>query len=335
MRLPWDAGAGTVQTEAPAGTVIDSALMVLFDAAKQADCGAPIERAYEVAAACHRDQRRCSGDPYITHPVEVALILKDLGMSPPVLCAALLHDVLADTPYTIAQLHDEFGSEISGLVEKVTELDKDRSRYGSVADAIDAAQAISDQRVLIIKLADRLHNMRTLRHLPPVKQQRKSREVLEGFAPLARSLGMDDIEQELVDLAHAALADNPEDRASDAWPEPVRGPVLSRRLLAITAVLLPATGRERWLDEWTGELSTLPTLRCRARFTIQMLIGMPRLAAALRRRVPSTGFLSDDRHPQAGSSGGRESGEPALPPIRSRTTSGARPRRSPVAEPQQ
>jgi GTP pyrophosphokinase len=193
----------------------------LLEGAGQAGCRPLIERAYEVAATCHRGQRRRSGDPYITHPVEVAGILADLDMSAAVLCAALLHDVLADSPYTAAQLRDDFGSEIAGLVEQGTSMDQYRSRYGSIAEAIDAAQADSERQALIIKLADRLHNMRTLRYLPPVKQQRKSQEVLEGFAPLARNLGMSEVEHELVSLARAALAGN-SDRSPGAPPEPVR-----------------------------------------------------------------------------------------------------------------
>jgi GTP pyrophosphokinase len=239
-----------------------------------------IERAYTVAAAWHRGQQRRSGDPYITHPVAVAVILAKLRMSPQVLCAALLHDVLEDTPCTLIALRSDVGGEIADLVDKVTRLDK--AHFESMAETVTATQSINDSPALMIKLADRLHNMRTLRYLTPVKQQQKSREALEGFAPLARTLGMGAIERELVDLAAAVLTGTRDDQPSATLPGQTRTVGVSRRLLATTAVLLPAPVRERWLEEWTGELSTLPSRRSRARFTIGMLTGMPRLAAALR-----------------------------------------------------
>jgi hypothetical protein len=289
------AGADTSHKVAGVGGDQGLRVQVLFDTAGHAGACSPLRRAYDIAAACHYGQLRRSGDPYITHPVEVALICQDLGMSPAVLCAALLHDVIADTAYTSSQLRRDFGSEIAGLVEEVTRLD----RYPSAAEANDQAQAMSDPRALIIKLADRLHNMRTLRHIPPATQQRKSREALEFFAPLARDLGLSTVARELTDLAHQTLAQHPEDQASRSTLASARAPVLSRRVLAITSVLLPRTGRDRWLGEWTGELSMLPTRRSRARFTIEMLTGMPRLAAVLRYQVTPTGPDSDGRQPSA------------------------------------
>jgi hypothetical protein len=226
----------------------------------------------------------------------VALICQNLGMDPAVCCAALLHDVLIDTAYTIGQLHRDFSCEIAGLVDEVSWLDN--SHYRSAVDAMDHAQAVSDPRVLIIKLADRLHNMRTLRYIPPAKQQRKSREVLDCFAPLARGLGLDAVAQELADLAHQTLARYHEDQASESGLDPACTPALSRRVLAITSVLLPRAGRDRWLREWVGELSTLATRRRRARFTIEMLTGMPRLAAVLRHQVTSSNSRSDEVVPQ-------------------------------------
>jgi GTP diphosphokinase / guanosine-3',5'-bis(diphosphate) 3'-diphosphatase len=166
-----------------------------------------IERAYGVAAQWHSGQKRKSGDPYITHPLAVATILAELGMNHETLCAALLHDTVEDTAYTLAELRREFGDDIAALVDGVTKLDK--VKYGEAAEAETVRKMVvamsRDIRVLVIKLADRLHNMRTLRYLPREKQERKSREVLEIFAPLAHRLGMNTVKWELEDLAFATL----------------------------------------------------------------------------------------------------------------------------------
>ena len=166
-----------------------------------------IERAYDVAAHWHQDQKRKSGDPYITHPLAVATILAELGMNTETICAALLHDTVEDTPYTLTELRGQFGEDIAALVDGVTKLDK--VKYGESAEAETVRKMVvamsRDIRVLVIKLADRLHNMRTLRYLPREKQERKSREVLEIFAPLAHRLGMNTVKWELEDLAFATL----------------------------------------------------------------------------------------------------------------------------------
>ena len=166
-----------------------------------------IERAYDTAAYWHRDQKRKSGDPYITHPLAVATILAELGMPTQTICAALLHDTIEDTPYTLTELRGEFGEDIAALVDGVTKLDK--VKYGESAEAETVRKMVvamsRDIRVLVIKLADRLHNMRTLRYLPREKQERKSREVLEIYAPLAHRLGMNTLKWELEDLAFATL----------------------------------------------------------------------------------------------------------------------------------
>ena len=166
-----------------------------------------IERAYDVAAHYHRDQKRKSGDPYITHPLAVATILAELGMNTETICAALLHDTVEDTPYSIDELGQDFGEEIAALVDGVTKLDK--VKYGDAAEAETVRKMVvamaRDIRVLVIKLADRLHNMRTMRYLARPKQERKSRETLEIFAPLAHRLGMNTLKWELEDLAFATL----------------------------------------------------------------------------------------------------------------------------------
>ena len=167
-----------------------------------------IERAYEVAAHHHRDQKRKSGDPYITHPLAVATILAELGMQEATLAAALLHDTVEDTDYTLEGLRADFGDEIAELVDGVTKLDK--VKYGEATQAETVRKMVvamaRDIRVLVIKLCDRLHNMRTLRYLPSAdKREKKARETLEIFAPLAHRLGMSTIKWELEDLAFATL----------------------------------------------------------------------------------------------------------------------------------
>jgi GTP pyrophosphokinase len=166
-----------------------------------------LERAYLVAEGMHATQMRKSGDPYITHPLAVTTILADIGMTEPTLVAALLHDTVEDTPYTLAQLRDDFGDEVALLVDGVTKLDK--VQYGDSAQAETIRKMIvamsRDIRVLVIKLADRLHNMRTLRYLKAETQERKARETLDIFAPLAHRLGMNTLKWELEDLAFATL----------------------------------------------------------------------------------------------------------------------------------
>ncbi len=166
-----------------------------------------LEHAYDVAAHHHRDQKRKSGDPYITHPLAVATILAELGTDDETLCAALLHDTVEDTAYSLEELRADFGENIALLVDGVTKLDK--VKFGDAAQAETVRKMVvamaRDIRVLVIKLADRLHNMRTMRYLPEHKRQQKSRETLEIFAPLAHRLGMNTIKWELEDLAFAML----------------------------------------------------------------------------------------------------------------------------------
>jgi GTP pyrophosphokinase len=166
-----------------------------------------IENAYDVAERHHRGQLRKSGDPFITHPLAVTTILAELGMTPPTLCAALLHDTVEDTAYTLDQLRKEFGDEITRLVDGVTKLDK--VKYGESAQAETVRKMVvamaRDIRVLVIKLADRLHNMRTIRYVKPESAERTARQTLEIFAPLAHRLGMNTIKWELEDLAFATL----------------------------------------------------------------------------------------------------------------------------------
>ena len=166
-----------------------------------------LERAYAVADKWHTGQMRKSGDPYITHPLAVTTILADIGMTEPTLVAALLHDTVEDTAYTLEELRADFGDEVALLVDGVTKLDK--VQYGASAQSETIRKMIvamsRDIRVLVIKLADRLHNMRTLRYVPAASQERSSRETLDIYAPLAHRLGMNTLKWELEDLAFATL----------------------------------------------------------------------------------------------------------------------------------
>nr|WP_307852939.1 bifunctional (p)ppGpp synthetase/guanosine-3',5'-bis(diphosphate) 3'-pyrophosphohydrolase [Kitasatospora sp. RG8] len=166
-----------------------------------------IEKAYAVAEKWHRGQKRKSGDPYITHPLAVATILAELGMDAPTLMAGLLHDTVEDTDYGLETLRRDFGDSVALLVDGVTKLD--RVKFGEAAQAETVRKMVvamaKDPRVLVIKLADRLHNMRTMRYLKREKQEKKARETLEIYAPLAHRLGMNTIKWELEDLAFAIL----------------------------------------------------------------------------------------------------------------------------------
>jgi len=166
-----------------------------------------VERAFEQAKSAHEGQLRKSGDPYITHPVAVAEILADLGLDPSTLAAALLHDTVEDTNYSSDQLRSEFGEEISNLVDGVTKLD--RLTYGPTAEAETVRKMVvamaKDIRVLVIKLADRLHNARTWQYVEPESAARKARETLDIYAPLAHRLGMNAVKWELEDLSFKFL----------------------------------------------------------------------------------------------------------------------------------
>jgi len=166
-----------------------------------------IEHAYEVAERAHDGQARKSGDPYITHPVSVATILAELGFEGTTIAAALLHDTVEDTDYSLSQLREDFGNDVALLVDGVTKLDK--VQYGDQAQAETVRKMVvamaRDIRVLVIKLADRLHNARTWKYVSKASAERKARETLEIYAPLAHRLGMNTIKWELEDLSFHTL----------------------------------------------------------------------------------------------------------------------------------
>ncbi|MGV1035019.1 MAG: RelA/SpoT family protein [Microbacteriaceae bacterium] len=193
-------------SRAPQSGAVDSLLKTVRKNHPKADLSL-IERAYVRAEEAHRGQLRQSGEPYITHPLAVAHILADLGIGSRAVAAALLHDTVEDTEYSLEQLRAEFGDEIAMLVDGVTKLDK--VKYGDSAQAESVRKMVvamsQDIRVLVIKLADRLHNARTWGFVPVEKAQRKATETLEIFTPLAHRLGIQAIKWELEDLSFAVL----------------------------------------------------------------------------------------------------------------------------------
>ncbi|HEX4976335.1 MAG TPA: bifunctional (p)ppGpp synthetase/guanosine-3',5'-bis(diphosphate) 3'-pyrophosphohydrolase, partial [Nocardioides sp.] len=168
-----------------------------------------ITRAYLTASAAHDGQIRKTGEAYIHHPIAVARIVAHLGLDDVTIAAALLHDAVEDTALTIPEVEAEFGAEVAAIVDGVTKLDrihfdtKEQQQAATVRKMIVAMS--KDLRVLIIKLADRLHNMRTIGGMPHFKQERTARETLDIYAPLAHRLGMSDVRQQLEDLSFAAL----------------------------------------------------------------------------------------------------------------------------------
>src|SRR5437867_297088 len=168
-----------------------------------------LQRAFAFAETSHQGQKRASGEDFIEHPLGVAQILADLGMDTTTLVAALLHDVVEDTDLTLEQVEQEFGEQVGQIVDGLTRLDKITFRSREQEQAENVRKMIvamaRDIRVLLIKLADRLHNMRTLQVFSRQKQQEKATETLEIYSPLAHRLGVSRIKSELEDLAFQAL----------------------------------------------------------------------------------------------------------------------------------
>ena len=168
-----------------------------------------VEKAYFIAKKAHEGQFRFSGEPYIIHPVSVAIILYNLGMDGESMAAALLHDVVEDTDMTKENIQEEFGEDVANLVEGVTKLGKvpiftkEEQQAENVRKMLMAMS--QDIRVIIIKLADRIHNMRTLSFMRPDKRREKAQETLEIYAPIAHRLGIRGVKEELEDLAISYL----------------------------------------------------------------------------------------------------------------------------------
>src|SRR5438093_1298053 len=168
-----------------------------------------VRKAYERAATAHHGQRRLSGEDYVNHPLEVAAILADLELDSETIAAALLHDTVEDTNLTAEEVRREFGPEVARLVDGVTKLGRISLRTDQQQQAENIRKMMvamaEDLRVVLIKLADRLHNMRTLEPLAEPKRRKISRETLDIYAPLAHRLGIGQIKWELEDLAFRNL----------------------------------------------------------------------------------------------------------------------------------
>ncbi|WP_369031563.1 MULTISPECIES: HD domain-containing protein [Streptomyces] len=234
---------------------------------------APVERAYAEAAFWHEGQRRRSGDAYVTHCLAVAAIVADLRLPPHVVCAALLHDVLDDTACPPQRIADRFGPEVADLIAAIgaAEVSWYWQDGRATMPASDVADPSPEMAVLAVRLADRLHNMRTITFLARARQLLKARETLEVFVPVASAAGLDTVGRELRDLASAVLQPAPSSYA------------VTGRLLTACTLLLPAGQRARWQEEWGADLATHTTRRARTRFTLRVLLGTPRLSMTLRR----------------------------------------------------
>src|SRR5256714_9581413 len=164
-----------------------------------------VKKAYDYSLIHHEGQTRASGEPYLVHPLEVALVLAEMKMDPVAIAAGLLHDSVEDTAVTIGDLRKEFGEQVAHIVEGVTKINKIdfATREEQQAENLRKMMLamVDDIRVVLIKLADRLHNMRTLEHLEPERQRKIAQETLDIYAPIAHRLGMGKVRGELEDLA--------------------------------------------------------------------------------------------------------------------------------------
>src|ERR1700723_3765125 len=179
-------------------------LMKQMQANRRQDDLSIVKKAYDYSLKHHDGQTRASGEPYLVHPLEVALVLTEMKMDPVAVAAGLLHDSVEDTSVTIIDIRKEFGEQVAHIVEGVTKISKIdfATREEQQAENLRKMMLamVDDIRVVLIKLADRLHNMRTLEHLDPERQQKIARETLEIYAPIAHRLGMGKIRGELEDL---------------------------------------------------------------------------------------------------------------------------------------
>ena len=221
--------------------------------------GRLVADAFDFAVQAHGEQLRASGEPYVTHPAEAALILAELGLDAPTLAAALLHDVPEDTSVTTAEIAERFGDEVALLVDGVTKL----SKFSALSAEEQHAENIrkmflamaQDIRVVLIKLGDRLHNMRTLAALPPEKQRRIARQTLEIYAPLAERLGIWQVKWELEDLSFKAM--EPERYKELARLVDLRRDARADYITRAIALLRPELERAGIVAEFSGRAKHL------------------------------------------------------------------------------
>ncbi len=217
---------------------------------------ATLERAFAVAEEAHRGQLRLSGEPYISHPLAVAQLLAEMHLDTDALAAALLHDVVEDTAITSEEIREQFGAPVEKLVEGVTKLGRIKLHSQAQVQAENIRKMLiamaEDLRVVLIKLADRLHNMRTIAPLPEERRRRIAQETMDIYAPLAHRLGMGQVKAELEDLAFSVLDHDNYER--------VRQEILSRRRLRETALELARERLSRQLEvaELTAEVAGRP-----------------------------------------------------------------------------
>ncbi|MGD0874045.1 MAG: bifunctional (p)ppGpp synthetase/guanosine-3',5'-bis(diphosphate) 3'-pyrophosphohydrolase [Acidimicrobiales bacterium] len=218
-----------------------------------------VRRAHALAAKAHEGQLRLSGEPYITHPVAVATIIADLGLDTVSAAAALLHDAVEDTGVTLAQIEGEFGPAVAAIVDGVTKLDRLRFDSREAQQAATMRKMLiamaSDWRVLVIKLADRLHNMRTLSVMPEDKQRRTAEETRDIYAPLAHRLGIQEIKWQLEDLAFETL--HPKRFAEIAQMVATRAPRREVELAEVLEVVRSRLGAAGIEAEVTGRPKNL------------------------------------------------------------------------------
>jgi hypothetical protein len=267
-----------------------------------------IRRAFDVAAYCHLGQIRRSGDPYITHPVSVATILAQLGVDDQTVCAAILHDTVEDTSYTLTALRRDFGAGIADLVAGHMALDEIGGGRERKAARTMTAITAADSRVVAVKIADRLHNMRTLYCMSQESQLRKAREVLDLFGPVARQLNMGTIGAELETLAFAALRRARPMRppcyrtiigldieGSTSRPDPVKAELRAVLYELFDAALrsagIYARHRDRFIDRGDGLLALIRPVdqAPKALFLNRVIPEFTRLLSAYNANLPPHG----------------------------------------------
>ncbi len=235
--MPW---SDTTDTFAPA--TLDG-VITAFEAHHPEGDTDLLRHAHEVATVAHSGQVRKTGDPYISHPTTVALMLAEYGLDQQTISAAFLHDTVEDTPLSLAEIDHEFGSEIAGLIDGVTKLDRVRFSNREQAQAATIRKMVvamaQDVRVLIIKLFDRLHNIRTVHALRDEKQKRVAKETLDVYAPLAHRLGVQEIKHEFEDRCFAILYPGPnvEIKAKLAERAPEREAFIKKMVEEVTGIL--------------------------------------------------------------------------------------------------